>query len=94
MIKEDLCDECSDKIIEFDEEIKEKRNKLRKKWNDPKYRTLSRDELREEDREINKEVYEKGKSICFVFRADCGGDGISLCKKHLLEIIKKIDELK
>lgn len=94
MIKESLCDECMDEIIESDEEIKEKRNKLRKKWHDPKYKTESRDELHKESREIDKEVYEKGKSICFVFRADCGGDGMSLCKKHLMEIIKKIDELK
>jgi len=92
MIKENLCDECRDEIEKSDEEIKKKRDKLREKWNDPKYKTLPRDELWEESGEINKLVYEKGKSICFVFRADCGGDGMSLCKKHLMEIIKKIED--
>jgi len=94
MVKESLCDECSDEIEGSDEEVKKKRKEIRKEWHDPKYKTESRDELWEKERELNKEIYEKGKSICFVFRADCGGDGFSLCKKHLLEIIKKIDELK
>ena len=94
MVKESLCDECRCEIERSDEEVKERLNEIREQWHDPKYKLISRDELWKKENKLNKEVYEKGKSICFVFRADCGGDGFSLCKKHLLEIIKRIDELK
>ena len=32
------------------------------------------------------------KKICFIFEADCHGDGISLCKEHLLEIVGQIEK--
>lgn len=92
MVKESLCEECSDDIETLDKEIRKKRDEIRRQWKDPKYKLINRDELWKKVNKLNKEVYEKGKSICFVFRADCGGDGFSLCKKHLLEIIKRIDE--
>ena len=91
MIQEHICDVCRDEINER-EDIQKRRVELREKWHEEKYKTESRDELWVIQNKIDEDVYEIGKSMCFKFMADCGGDGFSLCKKHLQEIVNKIKE--
>ena len=85
MVKENICEVCRNDLNSSDE-YQEKYKNMREKYKG------DNDGYWKENKRLSVELYNRGKSICFVFIADCGGDSISLCKKHLQEIIKKIDE--
>ena len=84
MVKNFPCYVCEGEIVE------------KNTREEPKHWRDSNKSVKREFWEIHLDLLEEKKKqanhICFVFRADCGGDSISLCKKHLQEIIKKIEE--
>ncbi len=94
MVNKSPCEECMSelrqKIVDdsFPEKYKDSegftKEEYSKEWE--KHWESTRETLIEAEKE------EENK-FCFEFRADCGGDGVSICKKHLMEIIEKIDEL-
>lgn len=86
MIKESGCDVCDDILCSSDE-YQKKFQDIREKYKDDK------DGYWKENWRLNKERHDKIRSICFVFRTDYGGDGFSLCKEHLNQVIKKIEEV-
>jgi hypothetical protein len=40
--------------------------------------------------ECYSEARDETSKPCFVFEADCGGDSISLCQKHLEEALERM----
>jgi len=94
MVKESLCDVCSSdlrqKIVEdtFPKQYRNSKGHIKQEHGEDWRRHWRK------KREVFNKALEDAREICFVFEADCGGDSIALCKKHLQEIIKRIDKIK
>lgn len=79
-ICEEICDECR---AEYDINVVWVEDEKRPEWRDEK------GTIKREFQEVWNELYNGcSKKMCFVFIADCHGDSIYLCEKHLAEALE------